>query len=91
MGIVITSKTVTFHVDFDGTHVEDHNVIFKISDVVEITELVNNETVNIILESDSQHMFNFNTVDSFNGDTSITSQRILRDKFSSLVFGETYP
>jgi hypothetical protein len=75
MGIVITSKTVTFHVDFDGTHVEDHNVIFKISDVVEI----------------SQHMFNFNTVDSFNGDTSITSQRILRDKFSSLVFGETYP
>jgi hypothetical protein len=90
MGIIITSKTATFYVDFNGSDVEHNNVIFKISDVIEIAECVNDETVNIILESDSQHLFNFNDVTDFNGDTAITSQRILRDKFSMLVFGETY-
>lgn len=87
--IIITSKTFTFNVDLDGTSEHNKDAIIRKTEIRSVTRRNDDKSVMITFNDKTIKGFDFNDVDSIDGD-SITTQLILRDKLSFMIFGETY-
>ena len=86
MGMTITTHTDSFTIDMGGLSKDRKKARVKYNDIRSIVTDTDNETVEVVFSSGEIYYFNFNVIDSIDGDTNISSQDILYDKIEAILF-----
>ena len=89
MGAIITSDSASnsIRIDLDGLSTERKSSRIKLDHIRSIVPLEDDETIEVIFTNGEIYTVNYLAVESIDGDTNISSQQILNDKFDLIVFG----
>ena len=84
--IVITSNTNSLLVELNGASPDRKKALIRISDIRSVAVDTDNATVELIFSSGEIYAFPFVAITSIDGDTNITTQEILFNKMTAIIF-----